>query len=883
LGFIELTEVQDLAVKAGLFDKKSIFISAPTNTGKTFVGELAVIVAATRREYRRSFFLVPLKALAEEKFEEFRQKYADWGLSVAISTSDRTQFDGDLLTYDVVIATYEKLMAIIVRHPEVLREIGVVVVDELQNVNDANRGPTVEMLLTRLLVSGNRPQIIGLSATIPNAKDLAGWLEAELVQTRKRDVELREGIEYTGTAKTSIAGVSLAPKDFVYKEFNTNAVGKESNLDFGTIEGIAVASEKEQFLVFTSTQRDAEEIARILAESLPKTTGTLNLIEELDASIEPTPSTRALMRDVENGVAFHHAGLLAEERVIVERGFREGKLRIICATTTLGAGVNTPAKNVVFRSHQTFDSRNLAVRDYKNMAGRAGRLRKDSFGRSVLFASNEKELEMLWQQFVNSVPEQVVSQLPKGKRLDSLILGLVASGAANGFDQIMYFIKMTLFGYTSLRKADEAVVKPFEEAVRAEIGKLEKTELIELRDGNILVTEVGRRCAEEMATPMTAAMIYASLKASLSKIKGVPFEKTLQGMIHLACCTPNAAENSALLFKPYSQAEIDELGAYWTVYGDSFFYKPTDSDSLIRTLRTTRMLMRWIEGEPFSDLRQYAPHGILKRNAEVISWLLRVIARISDKPTFDFGDTFQDDMRHLVDRVFYGVPADALPLMRLGIPLVNRNRAIQLVKSGFITIDNLLDASTESLVRVPGIDEKTALSIKQSVERYIPDLVKRSQHSQIRRAEQMKKNTLHLKRLYEAKAEDFSRACVDVLKDMGLDAKFLGNTSRVDGLITTTNGQIALECKRKEKENVGAKDAEEVLGKAAEFRPIAHVTIGYPGFTHEAGKNCVNSKVTLIPLPILGELLIGFWTGEFSSDRVLELLFSAKHVLSIPK
>lgn len=125
LGFEELTEIQNLAVKAGLFEGKSLLVSAPTNTGKTFVGELAAITASTRKDLRRTFFLVPLRALAEEQFEDLVRKYSDWGLKVAISTSDRTEFDDNLLDSDVIIATYEKLTALLIRNPNLFRSYAV--------------------------------------------------------------------------------------------------------------------------------------------------------------------------------------------------------------------------------------------------------------------------------------------------------------------------------------------------------------------------------------------------------------------------------------------------------------------------------------------------------------------------------------------------------------------------------------------------------------------------------------------------------------------------------------------------------------------------------------------------------------------------------------
>lgn len=115
-GFMELTEVQKLAIEGGLFDGNNVLVSAPTNTGKTFIGELAAVVSSMKKA-SRGFYLVPLKAIAEEKFAEFSSRYKDWGLDIAISTRDRTEFDSDLLSYDLVVATYEKLNAMMIRNP----------------------------------------------------------------------------------------------------------------------------------------------------------------------------------------------------------------------------------------------------------------------------------------------------------------------------------------------------------------------------------------------------------------------------------------------------------------------------------------------------------------------------------------------------------------------------------------------------------------------------------------------------------------------------------------------------------------------------------------------------------------------------------------------
>lgn len=104
-GFKELTEVQKMAVDKGLFEGRNLIISAPTNTGKTFIGELGALDASIRRKGSKIFYLTPLKAIAEEKFVEFTEKYSEWGLDVAISTGERTEFDGNLMEHDLIIVT----------------------------------------------------------------------------------------------------------------------------------------------------------------------------------------------------------------------------------------------------------------------------------------------------------------------------------------------------------------------------------------------------------------------------------------------------------------------------------------------------------------------------------------------------------------------------------------------------------------------------------------------------------------------------------------------------------------------------------------------------------------------------------------------------------
>ena len=883
LGYRRLTTIQQHAVERGLFERKNMVVIAPTNTGKTFVGELAALATSTSKEAAHTFFLVPLKALAEEKFQDFTNKYAKWGLKVAISTSDKTEFDDDLLSYQVIIATYEKMNALLVRTPELIDHVGLVIVDELQNIGDFSRGVTLEILLTTLVTSAKGPQIIGLSATISNAKQVAEWLDAVLVETDKRDVELREGILYTGADEIQFNGHSLQKGDFIYREFNSGTIHCEKALQYETLEGISKASVDEQILIFVQTQREAERLADRLAGALPSRDNVAETMELLDTAVESTPSTRQLKETLQNGVAFHHAGLFPEERLIVKDAFDKGLARIVCATTTLSAGVNTPAKTVIILSHQTYEKKNIKTRDYKNMAGRAGRIRAaDSFGRSVLFAENEREMEMLWKEYVTARTEPLESQIGKSERLDTSILGLLCSRVCNDTSEILTFMKATFFGHVYYRQTSEQLRGTFDESLILRVKALGNDGFLTIEDDKITVTELGRRCAEEMLSPSTVRFFYDILRKSESALgKTQDYAKLIEPIIGLTCCSVDAVANGALAFYPKYAPELKELSDYWEYNKGSFLNRPIDKTLLIRSLKTTRMLMRWIEGVPYADLSSYAAHGIVKRNAQIISWIMKGLSRIAEKPLFNFKYEFVRFLRTLAERLFYGVPEEALPVMRMEIPQVHRHRAMALAESGYTTIDKIIEAKSEDLMKARGIGEKLALEIKRSVEEYIDDKNLASHHRQRRIAQSLGKNPTIIDRLYGEKGDNFARVFNDIFKDyIGLNSAFVGDASEheVDVIIETGEGKIVIEGKRLDRRNVSAIEAEEVIGKGAKHKPIANVTIGYPDFTDEARKNAPKAKVTLIPGSLVGDILIGFWRNKLGQDGVVKILKSGRYI-----
>lgn len=193
--FPNLTPIQQKSVQAGLLENKSLLVCAPTASGKTLVATMAISKVI---DQGKAIYLVPLKALANEKYKEYKNLFKDTEHKVIMSTGDIDSDSNYLANYDLLILTTEKLDSLLRHKVSWLSDVKTVIIDEIHLLNDASRGPTLEIILT-LLKMLIKPQIIGLSATIGNPEELAQWLEAELVQDDWRPVELKQGVHFEET------------------------------------------------------------------------------------------------------------------------------------------------------------------------------------------------------------------------------------------------------------------------------------------------------------------------------------------------------------------------------------------------------------------------------------------------------------------------------------------------------------------------------------------------------------------------------------------------------------------------------------------------------------------------------------------------------------
>ena len=185
----ELRPSQEKSIKKGLFkNNHNQIVCTPTGSGKTLVAELAMLDTILNKK-KRVIYIVPLKALATEKYKEFKELYGDkFKVRISIGEVQNERYNTD---YDLLLVTSEKLDSLIRHDTNFLNDLGLVIVDEIHLLNDDKRGPILEILLTIFLTKYKRIRIIGLSATIGNAKELSKWLRADLVEDDWRPVELQ--------------------------------------------------------------------------------------------------------------------------------------------------------------------------------------------------------------------------------------------------------------------------------------------------------------------------------------------------------------------------------------------------------------------------------------------------------------------------------------------------------------------------------------------------------------------------------------------------------------------------------------------------------------------------------------------------------------------
>ncbi|NVM01112.1 MAG: DEAD/DEAH box helicase, partial [Candidatus Helarchaeota archaeon] len=307
--FIDLYPPQVKAIKKGVLNGKNLVLAIPTASGKTLISELAMLKAIIEKN-GKAVYLVPLRALANEKYESFK-KWEEIGVKLNISTGDYDNKDPWLKNYQLIISTNEKFDSLIRHQVKWIKDISVFVFDEVHLMNDPQRGPTLEILITNVMQFVKNAQIIALSATVKNAEQIAEWLKASVVISDWRPVKLNEGVYFDSSIYFSDKQEKLSK---IYSDPVVDLV-------------VDTIKNKKQALIFADTRRSAAGLANRISKYLLKhlkisERKALESISNKILSVGENTKIRQKLADlILKGVAFHHAGLISGQRNLIETSF----------------------------------------------------------------------------------------------------------------------------------------------------------------------------------------------------------------------------------------------------------------------------------------------------------------------------------------------------------------------------------------------------------------------------------------------------------------------------------------------------------------------------------------------------------------------------------
>lgn len=368
------------AIDAG----KSVVVAAPTGTGKTLVADY--LVDKAMQEGRRIVYTAPIKALSNQKFKDYKELFG--AENVGIMTGDVVlNPDAPLL-----IMTTEIFRNQVITNDPSLEWVSHIVFDEIHWLNDEERGTVWE---ESIILAPSHMKVLGLSATIANAQQLVEWIgtireeEVALIEENRRIVPL----EYFYFSKDT----GLVTYDQLWKYYRDRIKSRQDDegpLFAPTRHLDLIRTIQKQYLpslyfVFSRRQcaDKASELASIANYLKPSERQKVEeaFHQHFGAEEEWSASTRLLMRLASKGIAFHHAGLLPAQKVIVEELFLQRLIHVLYCTETFSVGINYPVKSVCFDSLNKFDGRNfrpLANHEFFQMSGRAGRRGIDERGYS---------------------------------------------------------------------------------------------------------------------------------------------------------------------------------------------------------------------------------------------------------------------------------------------------------------------------------------------------------------------------------------------------------------------------------------------------------------------------------------------------------------------
>jgi helicase len=691
LGYSSLYPPQEMALKGGILEGKSVLMTTPTASGKTLIAMIAILKAV--KKSRKAVYLTPLRALATEKYDDLKVlEKLDLGrkIKVMAATGDYDSPGKELAAADVIVLTNEKMDTLFRHNSQWLDDVGLFVSDEVHLIGDRERGATLEMMLTKIRKHYPQSQIVTLSATVANSDEIADWLACELVESDWRPTKLIEGVYEHGTIRMS---------DDTTFRVNSSGISSAVDLAIDSLDGGG------QALIFAETRKRATSLAAKAVEGVYKRLekGAKELAAQTSSEIlargDDSELTKTLAKLASKGVAFHHAGLGPSSREIVENSFRKGVIKLLTATPTLAAGVNLPARRVVIASILRYDSDYggnvpISVLEYKQLCGRAGRPRYDTSGEAIIVSESGANADELYDHYVLGSPEPLRSQLSSDNAIRFHLLSTIATSPGMKKPEIHDLFARTLFA----RQYANATVK-FK--VESALEYLEQEELVKSKNDRYIATEFGRRTSLLYVNPVTAV----KFRDALQGVERTAARKHTLGFLYVIANSPDFYPKLSL-----RKTDYDELSILIQHRGNELLYHVSEYNCS----RSFWALSQWIEettDKVLSDKIGVEP-GDMHRIVEIADWLaysLYEVAKLLRR------EDLLSELYNLRTRIRYGVKEELLPLVAL--EGIGRVKARALYNAGFTDVVKIAKAPQVKLASVPKIGPTTAEKLKHQLKK----------------------------------------------------------------------------------------------------------------------------------------------------------------------
>jgi helicase len=858
-GIQRFTGIQTAALDAGLADGRSLLACAPTSSGKTLVGEIAIVAGLARGD--RCLYLVSHRALADQKYADFRHRLGETA-SVGLSTGDRDEGD---VGARLLIATYEKALAMLLSG-QLEIATSVIVADELQIIGEPGRGPNIETLCTIFKREGLR-QFVGLTATVGNPEDLAEWLGCTLVSCQDRDVDLIQQVWSNGSAYEVRFGQEDAAPCLEGDHIPQDPVEVARKL---------IALGRGPVLVFTESKPETIELAKRYARSEQHTVRGIAMAEQLALYSEPTEASEELQELARRQVAFHSADLTAQERQVLEDGFGSSAFSVCFATSTLAAGVNFPFRSVVFsKLTYAYGDRKgtmLARADYRNMSGRAGRLGLHPDGYAILTPRNNAE-QAHAANIVRPENDRVLSRLI-GLSMRTTVLALIAHGVVAQRDTLADFFRLSLLWHQIRERNPHRLQQLVDTATQA-VDWLLAARLIDEEFDVLFATPVGKAVAQSGLAP-TTAMAFLSMMQRCAGPLDAAFEAHIPGLLHWAASCDEFIGDTPSRFLPWpsGRSPVDSIG-FLRAYPMLAPIDPTNR----QVNQGAHALTLFAAGASEREIRRKTnvSAGALHRLATDVAWVFDGLRRIASVPDLGHSQTLTNKLQMLARQIQWGTPVEALDILRVAqrenVPGFGRQRAVALLRQGIETFDQLLGAAKDKVREAVG-GEKRMAALLHAVAASLG-----MRQDKFREVHRQLAHRLGIGELVdqcnEALGTDYEDAVMALMaretswRVQKLDGGKQQNAP--DLLLTFGHHAVLIECKTTTKRPpLLNKDAAfAVLQKAVDYDKSMHrVTLGKPRYDEHSRKKAQGAHdVTLVEHEVFIEGVLRVLAGEASAEQ----------------